>query len=113
MERGTGKRAKEYCNETCRSNAWYAKNKKGKKIYASPKPEYDSPKLPDNFKDDEPLKFGILEVAKDYDYFADRILKGDCEEPEGHQKFIREVKESGLPKLKKEQLIAASRISQS
>ncbi len=26
-----GKRKKEYCNNTCRSNFWYSKNKKGKK----------------------------------------------------------------------------------
>lgn len=25
-----GKRKKQFCNETCRSNFWYAKNKKGK-----------------------------------------------------------------------------------
>lgn len=25
-----GKRKKEYCNNTCRSNFWYAQNKKGK-----------------------------------------------------------------------------------
>lgn len=27
-----GKRKKEYCNNTCRSNFWYNKNKKGKSL---------------------------------------------------------------------------------
>jgi Fe-S-cluster-containing dehydrogenase component len=30
IEQTTGKRKKEFCNNTCRSNAWYKKNKKGK-----------------------------------------------------------------------------------
>lgn len=29
IEQPKGKRTKEYCNNTCRSNSWYAKNKKG------------------------------------------------------------------------------------
>src|SRR5687767_11764891 len=30
MEKGTGKRPKRFCDDTCRSNYWYGKNKKGK-----------------------------------------------------------------------------------
>ena len=29
VTRVEGKREKKFCNETCRSNFWYAKNKKG------------------------------------------------------------------------------------
>lgn len=60
-----GKKKKRFCSETCRSNFWYAKNKKGKtesKIdYRQATPEsFDGPKLPDNFTDDEPLSFAKL-----------------------------------------------------
>lgn len=61
MDKGTGKRAKEFCNNTCRSNFWYAQNKKGKVVAVEPSPKvYDAPKLPDNFKADEPLSFDRL-----------------------------------------------------
>ncbi len=32
IEQTNGKRKKEFCNNTCRSNAWYGKNKKGKVV---------------------------------------------------------------------------------
>jgi hypothetical protein len=32
IEQPAGKRAKEFCNNTCRSNYWYDKNKKGKTV---------------------------------------------------------------------------------
>lgn len=61
VDKGIGKRPKEFCNNTCRSNHWYALNKKGKVIEAAPSQKaYDAPKLPDNFTLDEPLSFERL-----------------------------------------------------
>ena len=111
MDKGTGKREKEFCNNNCRSNFWYSKNKK-KVDVLPPKKVYDSEKLPDDIRD-EPLQFDKLEAVKDYDYFAFQLLNGACEEPEGHRKFIKEVNESNLSPTKKNDLIAASRIKQS
>lgn len=56
-----GKRKKEFCNNTCRSNFWYGKNKKGKEIKVMPpQKQYDAPKLTDNQIKDEPLNFDKL-----------------------------------------------------
>jgi hypothetical protein len=68
MAEGTGKRKKEFCDETCRSNFWYAKNKKGKSekserkiTFVTPTPDsFFGEKLPSNFTHDEPLSFEKL-----------------------------------------------------
>lgn len=57
-----GKKKKRFCNNTCRSNFWYGKNKKVKLDsvidFKTPTVEsYDGVKLPKNFVDDEPLNF--------------------------------------------------------
>lgn len=59
-----GKRKKEFCNNTCRSNFWYGKNKKGKKkgiieFKAPAQESFDGPKLLANIHD-EPLSFEKL-----------------------------------------------------
>lgn len=46
VEQPEGKRKKEFCNNTCRSNFWYAQNKKGK----------PSVTLTDNTKPNKELK---------------------------------------------------------
>lgn len=51
IEQPKGKRAKEYCNNTCRSNFWYAQNKKGKRSVqledqTKPNKELKPPKQP-------------------------------------------------------------------
>lgn len=54
-----GKRAKKFCNDTCRSNYRYAKNKKIK--FVKPTPDsFDGSKFKANFTADEPLSFDRL-----------------------------------------------------
>lgn len=62
LQQKQGKKVKEFCNNTCRSNFWYAKNKKVKPdstidFKATAAKSYDGGKLPENFVDDEPLNF--------------------------------------------------------
>jgi hypothetical protein len=73
IQQTDGRRKKEFCNNTCRSNFWYSKNKKGKSEKSEPTIEYRKPtpatydgdKLPNNYTADEPLSFDRLrqEVA--------------------------------------------------
>lgn len=57
-----GRRKKEFCNNTCRSNYWYGKNKKGKdkeldteiKYVVPTSAAYDSPKMSDIIHDEPP-----------------------------------------------------------
>lgn len=95
-----GKKKKEFCNSTCRSNYWYGKNKKGKSevVVAAPQEVYDAPKLPDNFIKDEPLSFDRLRQeavipATTNDYFAQMDKAQDLEELEA---VGRKIKASGL-----------------
>jgi hypothetical protein len=68
-----GKRAKKFCNDTCRSNYRYAKNKKKTDFVKPYEKAFDAPKLPSNFQDDEPLSFDKLKKKiapqKGYDDF--------------------------------------------
>lgn len=60
-----GKRAKRFCNNTCRSNHWYSLNKKGKARKGELKTEvkytipvhenYDNPKLSAYIQDEHPM----------------------------------------------------------
>lgn len=112
IDKGTGKRAKEFCNDTCRSNFWYAKNKKGKTVEKDEKSEskiafvkttpesYDAPKL-ENYTQDEPLSFDKLReqvIPKQYQpislpelmakYFE---AKRDCQNAQEWQELSKSI----------------------
>jgi hypothetical protein len=95
-----GRRKKEYCNNTCRSNFWYGKNKKGQPIVAAPPQKvYDAPKLPDNFTHDEPLSFDRLkqEAAPQPQMRLPKTVaqymtwKREIQNEEEYQEFCRDV----------------------
>lgn len=94
-----GKKKKDFCNSTCRSNYWYAENKKGKVVAAKPDEKgYDAPKLPDNFTADEPLSFAkmrqqIAPVVATNDFFTQMDKAQDLEELET---VGRRIKASGM-----------------
>lgn len=94
-----GKKKKAFCNSTCRSNYWYAVNKKGNVVMAKPNEKgYDAPKLPDNFTADEPLSFDkmkqqVTPVAATSDFFAQMDKAEDLEQLEA---VGRKIKASGM-----------------
>lgn len=61
-----GKREKLFCNNTCRSNYWYSKNKKGKSLINQSSKIHIPPKLPSTFEKDEPLSFEKLKSEISY-----------------------------------------------
>lgn len=57
VDQPKGKKKKDFCNDTCRSNFRYAKNKKSKVKFVSPTPEsYNSEKII-NITNDEPSQW--------------------------------------------------------
>ena len=84
MPKGVGKREKEFCNNTCRSNFWYAKNKKGKEkiVFVKPTPEsFDGGKtsrlLSDEFGQTgkvEPLSFEKLKQTPIFSQVPPQIV---------------------------------------
>jgi len=79
-----GRKKKEFCNSTCRSNYWYGKNKKGKPIIkeqveskipyveATPK-SYDASKI-NHFLADEPGQWQ-QPTASTYQLYVSKISK--------------------------------------
>ena len=103
-----GKRTKQFCNNTCRSNYWYAKNIKDKVILAPPQEGYDAPQLPENFKEDEPLSFDRLkQEAAEKGSKADYELRlHTAKDGEELQQIGREIDRSSLPRFEKQRLHA-------
>ena len=106
IPKSTGKRKKEFCNNTCRSNYWYDKNKKGGKKQKQESPElaneiklmpsvFDAPEyIP---KNDEPKQW--VEVA---------ILRT----PEKWHELKRACISAEEWAIIKEQILAANNMSQ-
>lgn len=99
-----GKKKREFCNNTCRSNYWYAKNKKGKA--ADSKQAYDGPKFPSSFQGDEPLSFKKLSQQEPENSVYDDLLKElqNAEAVEDLERVGRKVENSKLPFREKKQL---------
>jgi hypothetical protein len=60
-----GKKKRRFCNETCRSNFWYAKNIKGRVKLEEPQTHYDAPPLPNNSEKDIPHVYRQERLSKD------------------------------------------------
>ena len=56
VQQVVGKRAKEFCNNSCRSNFWYAQNKKGKQVKKDPALTYPHLYLPKAEIEEEKIK---------------------------------------------------------
>lgn len=93
-----GKKAKKFCNDTCRSNYRYAQNKKKELPKTTEQKIYDSPKLPDNFTEDEPLSFERMKkqlpAQRGYDDFY-RDLE-EAEDLAGLERVGRQIEKSSL-----------------
>lgn len=103
-----GKRKKVFCNNTCRSNYWYGKNKKNKKSPISEKealPEgYYGTKLHSNIMGDEPLSFDKLkqQMASEtpFQLFQRQLM--EAEYSEDLQKIGRKIESSHLSQREKQ-----------
>jgi hypothetical protein len=104
-----GKRAKKFCNDTCRSNYRHAKNKKKKEIpFVEPPVEaYDGPKLPPSVQD-EPLSFANLKAnmppIKGYNEYAAELEQ--AEDLGQLERVGRQIEKSSLGRRDKELLKA-------
>lgn len=112
-----GKKAKQFCNDTCRSNYRYAKNKKKmpkeddlkREIkFVTPTPaSYDSHKMSKITYDEPKMWQEPIDVKAVFDRFVAEIP--NLEFPDEYKDFFQRVKKSGLPPKKQEELINGSR----
>lgn len=106
LNQTAGKRAKRFCNSTCRSNYWYGKKYKGGIRLEPPQTQYDGPKLPSNFVADEPLSFDKLKeeavIKEPKSDFESRLYAAEC--GEDLQLLGMEIDRSGLPRFEKQRL---------
>lgn len=74
----------------------------------------DAPRVTDLRRDEPPqYESSKTKTFRSQDYFTSQIMKGVCEDVDGHRRFLEELNESNLPNHVKQQLIAASRVNQS
>lgn len=114
LTQSEGKRRREFCNSTCRSNYWYAQNKKKNVQCVKPDEKaFDAPEFPSNFVGDEPLSFDkIRQEMKPkapktvFQYLKE---KRELENPEQHQAWLEELEaDPFLGKRQKDQIKNAS-----
>ncbi len=95
MTDGTGKRKKQFCNNTCRSNYWYAKNKKGAKVQVK-----DLTKPTNLIKPQETPKsnYSFNTVAPELNEFEvfEQALH-EAQSSEDLQRVGHRIEKSGLP----------------
>lgn len=123
-----GRREKKFCNSTCRSNWWYGRNRKGKKV-ETPKPEikytvptaasYDMPKpvIPVN---DQPLSFDKLrqeivpqmtgKPPKTFDQYM--TWKRECENPDEWRELLKDLEANPLLNKKQKDIVKTANPSQ-
>lgn len=103
-----GKRAKRFCNSTCRSNYWYGKKYKGRRKLEAAQAQDSMPKLPANFTADEPLSFEklkqVLAVNPPRSDYETQLHAAECSED--LQKVGREIERSTLSRFEKQRLQA-------
>jgi hypothetical protein len=105
-----GKKAKQFCNDTCRSNYRYAQNKKKLLIVEFKAPHQKAYHVPKSSSTalDEPLHFiPAHDLKQVYDGFVAEIP--NLEFPDEFKDFFKRVKNSGLPPRKQDELINGSR----
>lgn len=94
-----GKKKKRFCSETCRSNFWYAKNKKGKTAKIEPsKNESDAANMPANFTKDKPLSFDQMrqEAQNKQPTVNFYELLNNAEDLDELERIGRRIKSSGM-----------------
>lgn len=108
-----GKKKKRFCNETCRSNFWYAKNKKKPVVPSEPNSEqYNGPKKPANFKGDEPVFKPAPVVPK---VAADAIMRKyvedrrDCGSQEEYVSWVEKLETDERLSTRQKELVKNTR----